>query len=216
VKIEKISDTQIKFVLNKSDLSDRNIKLSELAYGSEKTQELFHEMMDQAFIEYGFKSENAPLMIEAIPVTLDSIIVLVTKVSHNKDKDMMNRLNLFSNNESTPKNNVLNNNLNNSLNNIMNTNPKSDILIYSFKSLEDITSISIIMKNYFKGSSSVYKDNGIYFLILEDLHSTKIDLNNILGEYAKKHISTLKSKYYLIEHGEVIIKESAIEKFALI
>ena len=45
MKIEKISDTQIKVTLNHSDLMDRDLKLSELAYGSQKAQALFKDMM---------------------------------------------------------------------------------------------------------------------------------------------------------------------------
>ena len=36
MKIEKLNDNQIRCTLTKDDLADRQIKLSELAYGSEK------------------------------------------------------------------------------------------------------------------------------------------------------------------------------------
>ena len=36
MKLEKINDNQIRCTLTKADLADRQIKLSELAYGSEK------------------------------------------------------------------------------------------------------------------------------------------------------------------------------------
>ena len=39
MKIEKINDKQIRCTLTKEDLANREIKLSELAYGSEKTRE---------------------------------------------------------------------------------------------------------------------------------------------------------------------------------
>ncbi|HOA80297.1 MAG TPA: adaptor protein MecA, partial [Defluviitaleaceae bacterium] len=48
MKIEKISDTQIKIILNQADLKNRDIKISELAYGSKKAQELFRDMMETA------------------------------------------------------------------------------------------------------------------------------------------------------------------------
>ena len=35
MKIEKVNDNQIRCTLTKSDLADRQIKLSELAYGTE-------------------------------------------------------------------------------------------------------------------------------------------------------------------------------------
>ena len=80
VKIEKINDNQIRCTLTKDDLANRHIKLSELAYGTEKAKSLFRDMMIQAQEEYGFEADNIPLMIEAIPVTPDSIVLIITKV----------------------------------------------------------------------------------------------------------------------------------------
>ena len=80
MKIEKVNDNQIKCTLTREDLETRHIKLSELAYGTEKAKLLFRDMMQQAFSEFGFEAEDIPLMIEAIPVTKDSIMLIVTKV----------------------------------------------------------------------------------------------------------------------------------------
>ena len=55
MKIEKLNDNQIRCTLNKHDLIDRELKLSELAYGSEKARGLFRDMMNQAFDEFGFE-----------------------------------------------------------------------------------------------------------------------------------------------------------------
>lgn len=37
-------------------------------------------MMNQAFDEFGFEADDIPLIIEAIPVSGDCIILIVTKV----------------------------------------------------------------------------------------------------------------------------------------
>lgn len=47
MKLEKLSDTQIRRTLSKEDLSQRQLHLSELAYGSEKAKELFRDMMQR-------------------------------------------------------------------------------------------------------------------------------------------------------------------------
>ena len=65
MKIEKVNDNQIRCTLTKSDLIERQIKISELAYGTEKAKSLFRDMMQQASYEYGFEAEDIPLMIEA-------------------------------------------------------------------------------------------------------------------------------------------------------
>ena len=55
MKIEKINDKQIRCTLTKEDLANREIKLSELAYGSEKTRALFQDMMRVAAQDFGLK-----------------------------------------------------------------------------------------------------------------------------------------------------------------
>ncbi|NDL66366.1 adaptor protein MecA [Anaerotalea alkaliphila] len=82
MKIEKVNSNQIKCVLNKSDLQSREIKVSELAYGTEKAQALFRDMMDQASDQFGFDPNDSPLMIEAVPLSSDSIMLIITKVEN--------------------------------------------------------------------------------------------------------------------------------------
>ena len=87
MKIEKINDNQIKCTLNRSDLASRQIKLSELAYGTEKAKNLFRDMMQQASTEFGFEADDIPLMIEAIPVSGDCIVLVITKVEDPEELD---------------------------------------------------------------------------------------------------------------------------------
>ena len=87
MKIEKISDTQIRCTLDKNDLAERELRLSELAYGSEKAKALFRDLMVQATYECGFDAEDTPLMIEAIPVNADCLVLVITKVEDPDELD---------------------------------------------------------------------------------------------------------------------------------
>ncbi|MDY3250914.1 MAG: adaptor protein MecA [Candidatus Choladocola sp.] len=87
MKIEKINDKQIRCTLTREDLANREIKLSELAYGSDKAKALFQDMMQVAAQDFGFDAENMPLVIEAIPVSMDSIILIITKVEDPEELD---------------------------------------------------------------------------------------------------------------------------------
>ncbi len=87
MKIEKVSDTQIRCTLTKEDLASRHLKISELAYGTENAKNLFRDMMQQASYEFGFEADDIPLMIEAIPVSSDTIILLITKVEYPEELD---------------------------------------------------------------------------------------------------------------------------------
>ena len=87
MKIEKVNDHQIRCTLTKSDLADRELKISELAYGTEKAKSLFRDMMRQASYEFGFEAEDIPLMIEAIPVNSECIVLIITKVEDPEELD---------------------------------------------------------------------------------------------------------------------------------
>lgn len=222
MKIEKISENQMKFILNQSDLTARDIKFNELEYGSEKTQDLFHEMLEQANIEYGFVSESIPLVIEAIPITKDSLMVLVTKLESIPDDDHRASIfagfkefkeSLFSedleaqdySSFGTPTKPIKNNTSGHS---------KTTIAIYAFENINQIIDISKMINANFSGLSSVYKYNNAYYLVLEKINNSSI--NFALNEYGYRYSSSIKSKYHLMEHGECITKEGAVRKYASI
>ncbi|MBQ8596263.1 MAG: adaptor protein MecA [Lachnospiraceae bacterium] len=87
MKIEKVNDHQIRCTLTREDLADRELKLSELAYGTEKAKDLFRDMMQQASYEFGFEAEDIPLMIEAIPLNSECIVLIITKVEDPDELD---------------------------------------------------------------------------------------------------------------------------------
>ena len=66
MKIEKISDTQIKFILSEEDLAGKDIKLEDLAVSNDKTKELFQDILSKALDECGFAVDDAPLMAEFV------------------------------------------------------------------------------------------------------------------------------------------------------
>lgn len=87
MKIEKINDRQIRCTLTREDLANRQIKLSELAYGSDRAKALFQDMMQIAAQDFGFEADNTPLVIEAVPVSIDSLILIITKVEDPEELD---------------------------------------------------------------------------------------------------------------------------------
>lgn len=87
MKIEKVNDHQIRCTLTKADLADRELKISELAYGTEKAKNLFRDMMQQASYEFGFDADDIPLMIEAIPLNSECIVLVITKVEDPEELD---------------------------------------------------------------------------------------------------------------------------------
>lgn len=211
MKIEKISESQIKFILTQSDLSERNIKIEDLTSPSEKTQALFRDIMEQAMEEYGFSSENTPLMVEAVPVGLDGIMIIVTKIDSTDDSE--NKFKLVSQTKEMRRFKKK------SIKNFEpETKSEENISIFSFEKLDDVIDASIRINHYYHGSSSLHKYQNKYFLLIQnDMSSDHLntdDLEMILNEYGQKHVSNILSKYYLLEHGEVILKTAAVRTLA--
>lgn len=211
MKIERISDTQIKFILTHADLAERNIKPTELSYGSEKTHQLFQDMMRQAMAECDFESDNTPLMVEATPMDAENVVVVVTKLTDMSETEQ--RLNFiplakmaarFKRMDIVPP---------------PAESPAEDsISVFSFDTLDTVASLCGRLFGHFFGVSQVYKHSDRYFLLLqnetEDDRNTS-DLEIILHEYGQKHISNTISKQYLAERGELLIPDCAVEKLAM-
>lgn len=87
MKIERVNDCQIRCTLTKEDLASRQLKISELAYGTDKAKDLFRDMMQQANYQFGFDAEDIPLMIEAVPINSECIILIITKVEDPEELD---------------------------------------------------------------------------------------------------------------------------------
>lgn len=210
MKIERISENQLKLTLTKDDLKERDIKLEDLISPSEKTQKLFRDIMEQALDEEDFISENTPLMVEAVPMGTDGIMIIVTKVANKDGKtpaDMLHQAQEMRRWKKKP------------LDTMEHAEEKnSDILIYSFPALDDVIQVSIRLDSSYKGESAVYKNEGKYFLVLQGdtytAEESSEELELILKEYGQKHVSTPLAKYYLLEHGETLIGDKAVKALA--
>ena len=207
MKIERVSDTQVKFILSPEDLKARDIKLAELAYGNEKTQKLFREMMRQASIECGFESENAPLMIEAIPFSPEGITIIVTKVDDiGEIEERFNMLPRKTRKEKPAAHAVK-----------KELRENNNIAIFSFDNLDHATDASARLYSWFSGTSVLFKQQGKFFLFLQNDAAEGADFGDvdaILGEYGQKHISTTIAGQHLAEHGETIVTHPAVAKLA--
>ena len=209
MKIEKISETQVKFILSKTDLEERNIKINELAYGSEKTRRLFQEMMRQAHMECNFESDNTPLMVEAMPVGASHVVIVVTKIAENIEEERPVNLlpkahtaDMFKTHDLIEPKEQL---------------QKQSIAVFSFGELDDAVLASKRLHDYFMGESRLYKNDSRYFLVVqEEVHAAyaMFETETVLHEYGEKHVSTELSENYLAEHGETMIKQQAVEKLA--
>lgn len=240
MKIEKINENQIRCTLTKEDLADRNIKISELAYGSGKTRELFQDMMQQANDDFGFEVNDIPLMVEAIPVSPESIILVITKVDDPEETEK--HLSKFFSKELKDKfkdsflshlDNIeidlddieqIDEHIQSGNNSSTEGSGEDDSLlysIYSFNNLREIISIAGMIASSYKGDSSIYKspfDNRYYLSLCMESSEEKMlnKICSILTENGHRETPTYVKELFYMEHFEEIIADKAIEKLAQI
>lgn len=230
MKFERVNDHQIRCTLTKSDLADRELKLSELAYGSEKAKSLFRDMMQQASFELGFEADNIPLMIEAIPLSSESILFVITKVEdpeeldtrfanfapsiHSEEdndiQDMINRvsdeipdvLDLF---KKFSKECAHDGKPSESTKDIIDKAEEVTKLSrsFSFETLSDVIKAAKVISKFFAGNSSLYKDeaNDSYVLSVSKSEHTTEEFNRVCN--------------VLSEYGEMMSASSATEAYFL-
>lgn len=207
MRIERINDNQLKFTLMQKDLEAHSIKINELFNESDKVMQLLYDMMQVANDEYSFDMENTNLMVESLRVGVDSVVIMVTKIS--EDEEQEDRLNLLPfarksgrfkrkgmiKPESTPA-------------------PDSHA-IFSFTDFDTMAHAANELYYKFEGVSQVYKFDGLYYLMVQNEtpdSKTTPELEAVLNEFGQKHVSNVISQHFIIERGEEIIKYDAVEK----
>ncbi len=232
MKIEKINENQIRCTLTREDLENHQIHLSELAYGTDKAKRLFRDMMQQAQLQFGFEADNIPLMIEAIPLSTESIILIITKVTDPEELDT--RFSKFAPFKgSSSQNSIefdgadsildliqkLKGKAKEAVQQITAENQKKEaapaqepeglVRLYSFDTLDDIISASKNLSGFYHEKNALYRDqiSGQYSLVIHQGDASAEEFNkvcNILSEYASGRAFTKAGEAYLNEHGDVI------------
>lgn len=239
MKIEKVNEHQIRCTLTQADLASRELKLSELAYGSEKAKELFKDMMEKANDEYGFDADNIPLMIEAIPVNSECIVLIITKVEDPEELDT--RFSKFApsvheeseDSDSYDTSDDTSGDIS-SISDLFNKfkaatssisqDSKSvmkafDGVAFSFESITELSSVCKTVSKFFDAESSLYRNNstGNYLLAI---NRGKLDVAdfvqacNLFSEYGAISQGKLISESYIREHFDTICVKNAISTLA--
>lgn len=244
MKIEKINDNQIRCTLTHADLAERQLHLSELAYGTEKAKSLFHDMMQQAAFEFGFEADDIPLMIEAIPASSDSIVLIITKVEDPEELDT--RFSKFAPSQegdsSEKRYEALDklegaDSLLDLLGKVKEKMESKDaalpkkvqekpsnnaaLRLFSFGTMDNVLLASHLLNKMYSGSNTLYKDpaENIFILALTKSEHTDNDFNricNMLTEYGTMEKASSAELAFLEEHCEVLIAHEAIKKLAAI
>lgn len=209
MKFERINDHQIRCILSRADLADRQVKISELEYGTDKARLLFRDMLEQASFELGFEADNIPLLIEAIPLPSDSVLLVITKVEdpdeldtrfanfapsilREEDSDLQDVikqssdalpavLDLFKKlSDEVTKNSDSVEDSNKEK--AIKSNTSEEIMgTFTFTNLNEVIKACGIISKFFKGTSSLYRNenDGEYVLIVSKGEHTTEEFNRV-------------------------------------
>lgn len=245
MKIEKVNENQIRCTLTREDLASRELKISELAYGTEKAKSLFRDMMQQANFEFGFEAEDIPLMIEAIPLNAECIVLIITKVEDPEEldtrfsrfaphvteddeyeddeeytdiSDTQEVLDLFRKlQETTPE--VTAEASDTSVPSEATAQEKLRNRIFAMDSLNQVMSAAKVTGTQFKGQSILYKDERTdrYLLVLIQGDSTRENFDRT-SNMISEYGSLLRmsaGRTFLEEHYEALVPANALQVLAI-
>lgn len=215
MKMEKLNDYQIKFLLSKQDLLDRNITFSDLFRHSDKLQRLVREIMKLASERINFNVTENPVMVEARPHP-DGIVLIVSRTPEKNDELITDE---YKRHLASLYNDFVENRV---FDSGSGTTPAPEAsedavtnYIYTFTSFSKLVSSCKLCAGIYKGKSTLCKLNDKYYLVLSCLpkeHTAAV--SGCLSEYGdtRAHFSTRPG--FVSEYGDIIICENAISTLA--
>ena len=235
MKIEKLNENQIRCTFTHADLAARHLKLSELAYGTEKAKSLFRDMMQQASFDFGFEADDIPLMIEAIPASADSIVLIITKVEDPEELDTrFSKFTPFGELDSAHESPFsklegaeefldLLNKVKEAAAGVAQASEEKKApepvpaKLFSFENIDRVIQAAQLIAQMYKGRNTLYRDAGneIYILALTQSEHTSNEFNkicNMLSEYGTLERVSGSVLAFLEEHCETVISTDAVQK----
>lgn len=237
MKIEKLNENQIRCTLTHADLAARHLKLSELAYGTEKAKSLFRDMMQQASFDFGFEADDIPLMIEAIPASADSIVLIITKVEDPEELDTrFSKFTPFGESDSAHESpfsklegaeeflDLLNKVKEAAAGTSTIQAPQekkapepAPAKLFSFESIDGVIRAARLIAKIYQGRNTLYRDPGneIYILALTQSEHTSNEFNkicNMLSEFGTLERVSGSVLAFLEEHCETVISTDAVQR----
>lgn len=201
MKIERISETEIKITISIDDLEERNIDFDALSANTIAAQELLLDMMEQVEDQFGTPVGELQFMIEPDPNYTDGFIITITKVEDEEFESIQKYIkNKYRKNDLKVKK--------------KGRRVFSTVAIYSFDSLDDVCTLSGKLSSIYSGESTLYKHNGSYYLVLT---KSSLTVSNprlfelLLNEFGRKVSHPSFFEGYINEYGTKLIDCNAIE-----
>lgn len=198
MRIKKINENKVQIIITRQDLEERDFKKWEMMPLSPKAQELFQDLLDMAYHECGFEIEDdSQLMVEAYPLSVDSIAVIMTKIHTAHGAEDVNLFTFWQDEEQEDDDEF--------------SFIKGNSQVWRFLDLEIcIQACSRVVPDYIE-TSALYKYDDSYYLAVTAIPAGKENVAAVLGEYGEW---LPVDAAFFEEHGKIIIKREAVVNLA--
>ncbi len=230
MKVDRINQSQIRFMLCRKDLEERDLNVKELAYGSEKTKALFDDMMAEARREFNFNEQGQPLMIEAIPLSDDQLMITVTLVNGAAEKLGLSAGNVPglgpegaksaaapADGKAAELEELLKELEAQAGEAAKDSGPRP--MIYIFDRFEDLLAAAARIKPELRLKNSLYREEGAsYYLMIEfkKMDRTAGYVMSMMNEFSSGLMDVPYGELLIREHCKPVIKTRALQKLSAV
>ncbi len=225
MKIEKLNENQIRCVLSRADLNDRNISMQEIKAGDEKIHRFIGEIIEQASQELGFDARGIPLIVETKSSDGEKVEFTLTKMGNREDifkSIIAAAIREFSQSIGTDPEKYASledwfgSDLSSADQRAYFPYPQTVADIFSFEKLSVISDLANSVNIGSCDRSHLYKDQvtDLYYLVLEkddpdDEAFRKLCIT--AGEYGVPVYLGPEAHYFFDEHMECLSRKTALE-----
>ena len=218
MRIEKLNEYQIKFLLSNQDLKDRDITFSDLLQRSDKLQNLVREIMNKASETIDFHVSETPVMVEALPHK-DGIALIVSKTPDKNEDSARRRLTSLYN--EFVEHRLFDRSTEEGISDVATPKPGTEkgqsipCVIFSFADLSSVITACAISAPEYTDESSLYKMDDKYFLVLRcSYQSLHPSVRNCFTEYGESCPVQSGRLGMLTEYGKVLVETGAVQAMA--
>ena len=229
MKIERLNENQLRFTVWSKDLPDEDFTIADLAGQTEKAEELIKYMMNKAKEEFGFITEEKPIVVEAIPVNKDCIVFLVTKVEGEEQDEKFGYIEKLKHQAMEMAKSLKDGTIeltddDEADDSIGGVNQPSDektgkllpYMIYKSKDMENFITVARMVCSFYDSDNTLYKQESDinYYLVVTHNRNTDKEFEYLcetLREFTEPYKFTYTTKYYFEEHYKTIIEKTALQ-----
>lgn len=192
MRLERLNDDKIRIFLTFDDLTERGIEKDDMWRDIPKVHELFHDMMEEAYSEFGFDI-SGPVAVEVFALPAQGMVVIVSR------------------GKSEPSSNNEDHDEDEDLYELEVTIEESDQIVYAFSDLEHLIQLSKRLALFYSYNNTAFAYNNKYFIVLESVELEEKEYQKIIANMSEFGEASSISLEMLQEYGKLIAENNAIQ-----